>query len=152
MAKRMTLTPLGALVGGLLGAVIRPLTVYLYAGHVLSGSESNVILGISAGLGFLVGMISGAFTRPVIGVTLGGLGAITTYGVTVVPLTFCFCLTSLNHGFQGDPPPLWLITLTGMICGCCGGLVELLTGRSQPGSPSAESVGQQTSNNSSESV
>ncbi len=150
MAVRISVSPLGACIGAVVGAVIRPTAIYLQIGEHLPADAQVIYMG-SAVIGLIVGTLSGLVGRPLWGAAVGGILAVLMYFFSVVPLAFCLCLDAWGHQRGGpNPPSWWLIALTGVVAGGSGGLAEWFVSRKQrqslpasgvsnpPGKPDAE--------------
>lgn len=115
LADSVSLSPVGAIVGGVVGAVVRPTAVYFAVGEQLQ----EVYVG-SAVIGLFVGVLSGLAGRPLAGAVLGSVLAAVMYCFSVIPLLIFMCLASKQWG--QDPPAWWLIAFTGAVAGGSGGL------------------------------
>src|SRR5262245_46268380 len=86
----------GVLAGGLLGAVARPAVVYVFCLRHADAELSQGIMFLSAGLGFVVGVLAvlvsallrGATTRTLVGALTGASLAYLLTAVTFLPLFF----------------------------------------------------------------
>ncbi len=146
MAVRVSVSPLGALVGAVVGAIVRPAAVYLQIGDHLP-ADAHVIYAGSAVIGLIVGALSGLVGKPLWGAAAGGILAVLMYFFSVIPLAFCLCLDAWGHQRGGpNPPSWWLIACTGVVAGGSGGLAEWLVSRNsvrsrQAGAPDPNPAG-----------
>lgn len=119
----------GAMVGGVVGAVVRPTAVFLAIGEPLP----EVYIGSSV-IGLFVGALSGLTLRPLAGAVLGSVLAVVLYRFSIIPLALFMCLAGRQSGQH--PPSWWLIALTGAISGGIGGFAGLNTSRKRTDSQS----------------
>jgi hypothetical protein len=119
----------GALTGGAVGALARAGVSYFYFGDFLqrhANDVPNVIL-ISFAIGFVVGILSGAAGRPLIGTIVGGVLGATAYFLTMLPLGFCFCVASFNQEPLIKVEDLLIpMGLAGALAGAAGGTAGLV--------------------------
>jgi hypothetical protein len=124
----MKISPLGALVGALIGACARAAVVFLNLGH--AGGALPALALPSAGIGLLVGAIAGAIGRPLLGAVVGAVLS----GV-VFELFMCACASVIGTFSQkagGDFLSQTLIYAlemgaAGALAGGIGGLVGMAT-------------------------
>ena len=140
MAVQITVSPVGAVVGAIAGAAIRPAILFACIGGPLKPEDQQLVLTISAGIGFCVGGLSGMAGHPLLSAFIGTALAFISYSVTVLPLMFCLCLSSgeLKQGGDGLTS-IAVMALSGTLSGAVGGLAELLVGRRRPEAVSRKS-------------
>jgi hypothetical protein len=126
MAVQVSVSTRGILAGGIVGAILRPLALHLQIGEEFAGESTQMLLVISSMIGFVAGGAAGAIGRPVWSALTGAVLAGAAYFFTIVPLTFCLCLGSLERSQAGDEPPVWwLMAATGALAGLAGGVAEI---------------------------
>lgn len=128
MAVKVSLSVRGLLVGGLVGAALRPLMLYWHIGTAgVVGDGTASVLGISAIIGFLAGGAAGLIGRPLWSALAGAVCFAAAYFVTLIPLAFCLCLGGLERSQAvGEPPAWWMMAVVGAIAGLAGGAAEKL--------------------------
>jgi hypothetical protein len=141
----------GAWVGGLVGAVSRPLVVYIswFAGATLdlgggpgvnNGVTALVVALFAAVIGFLIGALAGwigaAFAKPMVGSVIGALVGAALAIVSSYFTSICLCIATMEvHHQEGghlrvdDGLYLTMMMLTGAVPGAIGGLVGFLVRR-----------------------
>ena len=134
MSKQRGVSPLGALVGGLVGVVGRPAVIYgcYFAGSPMDGEMLSQILLTSCVIGFVVGAVAGLIGRIILGAVVGALLAALFFAVTYIPLLFLFCIGTWERGKPAQHADTEhftviagiLVTLVGVLSGVIGGLIE----------------------------
>lgn len=129
MAVKVSVSPIGAICGGITGAVLRPALIVPQLWPQLDGDQRHFVLMVSVSIGFAVGALAGLVGKPLISAVVGACLALIAYSITILPLAACFCLMMLEQGESGDPPHWALVALTGALAGAAGGLAETLSQR-----------------------
>ena len=126
MAVKVALSVRGLLVGGLVGAALRPLVLYYHIGsEAVVGDGTASVLGISAIIGFMAGGTAGLIGKPLWSTLAGAVLFAAAYFVTLIPLAFCLCLGGLERSQAvGEPPAWWMMAGVGAIAGLAGGAAE----------------------------
>lgn len=139
MAVKVSLSVLGLLVGGVVGAALRPLVLYYHIGTGVAGNGTASVLGISAIIGFLAGGAAGLIGKPLWSALAGAVFFAAAYLATLIPLAFCLCLGGLERAQAvGEPPAWWMMAVAGAIAGLAGGAAELLVAARPPTPPPAD--------------
>ncbi len=146
MAVSVSLSIRGLLVGGLVGAVLRPVVLYWHIGpEGVAGDGTASVLGISAIIGFLSGGAAGLIGKPVWSAVTGAVLGAAAYFVTFIPLAFCLCLGGLEQAqATGEPPVWWIMAGVGAVAGLAGGAAEAL-GETRARRSSSQSAAPSTS-------
>jgi hypothetical protein len=125
---------LGALAGGLVGAVARPAVVYVFCLRNADVDLSQGIMVLSAGFGFVVGVLAvlistlqrGAMTSAVVGALVGGFLAYLVTAITFLPLFIAGLFGVSGLEFKEEP---WLygvaMGLAGALAGGAGTLLRV---------------------------
>jgi hypothetical protein len=141
MAVKVSVSPIGAICGGISGAILRPALIVPQLWPQLNGDQRHFVLMLSVSIGFAVGALAGLVGKPLIGAVVGACLALMAYGLTILPMAACFCLLLLEQGQGGEPPHWSLVALTGALAGAVGGLAETLSQRRAGLSQTGHSVG-----------
>jgi hypothetical protein len=131
--SRGTAITFGALAGGLLGAVARPAVLYFFCLRNADAQLSQGIIFLSAGFGFVVGVLAvltsalqrGVMASAVLGAVVGGGLAYLVTAITFLPLFFGGLLGVSGLEFKEEP---WLygiaMATAGGLAGGAGALLQ----------------------------
>lgn len=127
MAVQVSVSPAGAIWGGIAGAILRPALLVPPLWPQLDGDQRHFVLMVSVAIGFSVGALAGLIGKALISAVVGAFLALLAYCVTIWPMMACFCFTLLETGENHQPPHWALVGLTGALAGAAGGLAEKLS-------------------------
>lgn len=130
----MRISPVGALVGGVVGAVARSAVVLYHLQDV--ARDMPAFLVPSGAIGLLVGAIAGASGRPMRGAAIGAVLSGLVFELFMTPLASFIGLFSHQAGadFLGHTIPYALqMAVAGALAGVVGGAIPCLRERADGG-------------------
>ena len=123
---KVHISGIGALAGGLAGAISRAAVTAWYFG-VAPADDGLAVIAVSLGFGGCIGLAAGATGNPLIGSLVGALLGSLAGFIAYIPLLFLSCLMTLGGDNPEKTPDTFMlaVTLAGGFAGLVGGTVGM---------------------------